>query len=127
MKEIRNHLAVAISAALLLTGCLSVDYYAKKSPEVIAHQVTMNDDSYKAEILYSAPTVIMSGFFEQPSYFLRGWKDRNTGAMRHQLYVSVWEEFGWVFYQSATFKGGHQPKSFLLTKRSAIAAEVRAP
>lgn len=100
----RSYYVAALLAAVLFGGCWTANYYAKQSPEVIAGEVTVQNDPYKASIEYSTPQVDVPGYYPE-NYHLRGWKDRNTGSTIHQLYVMVAEP-GWAFYQSATFPGG---------------------
>lgn len=88
-----------------LAGCVS----QPTSPSDISAQVEVRDTKFDKSVTYVAPQQSAGGWNTQTYYRLRGWRNKDSGALSHQLYVNVWYNLGsWRYYESASFVGGRE-------------------
>lgn len=81
---------LAILLTVLLTGC--IPDYTKTSPAEVAKSVKVKDTKFDKYITYVAPRMRYQEDYYSNVYhyhFLRGWKDKKTGFVEHQLYVQT--------------------------------------
>lgn len=79
-----------ISISILLSGCLPD--YTKIPSSDYARNVKVKDTKFDAHISYVAPEIRYRENYVTDVYFdylLRGWKDKKTGSISHQLYVEI--------------------------------------
>ena len=94
----------------MLSGCaqnaalIPADDFAKK--------VAVNTSDFDTDLKYVAPKLYgfkkrgLLSAGDRMKLNLRGWKDKATGKVRHQLYIVIEYDNDWRHYQSASFLGG---------------------
>ena len=103
--------------SLTLIGCASM--VVPTNPSEFAERVTTSDSEFDNAIQFNGYNIfdmkdmgLLAGYDYQ-NYFLRGWKDKVNGSIRHQLYVSIkysnmFDSGSWRFYRSASYSNGEQ-------------------
>ena len=91
---------------IILSGCSSSRFVSRDSVEI-------HRDDFSSEIEYLGITqqskeLSSTDFGDDSfSFFLRSFKDIDTGEVNHQIYVDVYYmTSNWKFYQRASFEGG---------------------
>lgn len=75
---------------ILLAGCATASRIAGRSPERIAERVTISDPRQDGEVTISGRQIDTYKVLVGPStYWIRSWKNLETGAVRHQLVVAM--------------------------------------
>jgi hypothetical protein len=90
-------------AAALLAGCGAAPQ-RPSTPVDVAAQTRKEDTAFDSAAKFVGPTVR-----GDPTWMVRAWRDRQTGVVVRQLYVSLYYHgSGWRFYRTASFEGGEQ-------------------
>ena len=94
-----------VGFVVVLSGCVSLPK-APETPSEFAGKVQVSDSKFDTDIKFTGHTVVKHKAGLLPastSYFLRSWKNKKTGHLQHQIYLSF-DYFGdWRFYNSASF------------------------
>lgn len=103
--------AGGVLLTLTLAGCATPSRALQTSE--VAAAVQVRDSRFDAAVEYIGPLVTTHtarGITpDHETWRLRGWRDKATGAMRHQLYVSVWHQDRHARgYVLASFEDGSQ-------------------
>ena len=97
--------------AILLSGC-ALNYYTML-PDEVAGAVIITDSKSEAEIRYKGPSIIKEETYkvvtDDQYYRLRGWRNRKTGTLKHQLKVIISNPTSrFRIYNSASFDNGQR-------------------
>mgnify|MGYP001591907629 CR=1 FL=1 len=106
---LKQVLAIGFVTALL-SGCASLPK-APETPSDFANKVQISNSKFDKDTKFTGYTITKHKVGLLPastSYFLRSWKNKQTGRLKHQLYLSF-NYFGdWRFYNSASFDDAKQ-------------------
>jgi len=77
-------------------------------------KVVFKNSNFDSKIKFTGPEIsntkqmgLLSGY-DYEKYRIRGWKDKTTGEIRHQIYIQIKYSGGWRFYRTASFDAGNQ-------------------
>jgi hypothetical protein len=90
----------------LLAACGSAPQ-RPSTPVDVAAQTKKEDTTFDSSAKFTGPTVR-----GEPTWLVRAWRDRQTGIVSRQLYVThYYFGSGWRFYRTASFEGGEQAQA----------------
>lgn len=116
----KTHMLKTLSLIIFvitLSGCVSTP----KTINEFANKVTVKDSNFDSSIkfdgyeLFNMKDVGFCGY-DYENYSLRGWKDKKTDAVSHQLYFSVKYNRDWRHYRSASYSDGKQSDITTISK-----------
>lgn len=101
--------------SLILVSCSGkLESYSKKPPKQISKQVKVETSEFDDSVNFIAPEINSYNFLKRggdvtamlvpmptQTYYLRGWKNKKTSKLRHQIYYMDLDN-NWRFYQSAS-------------------------
>lgn len=111
-KEIlKNTKKLLALCAIFLSGCMA--NYSTMPASEVAEAVIITDSKTEADIRYKGPAIVKEETFKLDTdtqyYRIRGWRNRKTSALRHQLKVVISNPTGrFRIYNSAIFDNGQQ-------------------
>lgn len=121
-------LAPALLLAAALIGCaskapLDPGYLARSAADVTA-ATRVTDSEFDLNRTYVSPAVTMRDsaeglkYFDRQTVVLRGFKDKKTGVLTHQVYIEMtYFGQGWRFYNSVSLPGiGARPVTLISRK-----------
>jgi hypothetical protein len=97
-------------ACALLVGCASAPR-EMPSQERLQAAVQRADSAFDSQVGFKGPSIRYTisrstASTDYVAWFVRAWRDKRTGAVARQLYVSVENGESWRYYRSASFEGG---------------------
>jgi hypothetical protein len=97
-------------ACALLVGCASAPR-EMPSQERLQAAVQRSDSAFDSLVGFKGPSISYTisrgtSTTDYIAWFVRAWRDKRTGAVARQLYVSVENGESWRYYRSASFEGG---------------------
>jgi len=124
MKKMAFFLGIILLIAVMLSSCtayLRAVTHAVPEPERIVMRV--NDDQFEQSIEVLGIDATWGLNSENyHSYFLRSWIDKRTVAVTHQLYVTLYYQGNWRFFESASSQDA-KPLTFVSIRRHVITCE----
>lgn len=98
----------SISAGLVIALCLSSCGAIPPSPENFA-RLEVHESNDSATIAFASASAFGGGWTMQSRYRLRGYKDKATHAISHELYVHIWYNDGGLRdFVTATLTGNKE-------------------
>ncbi len=106
---------IVVAGAAMLTACSTTadgtpdDFSLPSDREIIAwgfsDEVAIEDDEFEISATFLGPQAFVDDVGED-YYFIRSWVNKETGAIKHQIYVVVRYGGDWRFYERARAVGG---------------------